>query len=215
MKGLILKDIYSMKGMGKSMLFLFIIFCLAFKDQGMAVMVTMFTVATTVLVINSLALDEMHNWYRIALTMPVSRHQLVLSKYLISVIYALVGIIAGICSSLLMQAAGWSAAEASLVGVIAIASVAFLMALLFISLLLPVNLKFGVQKSRLLLLALVALPVLAVTVLTSIGIVFPVMFYFGVNLSSHAIVFISIAVVAVLITGSYLLSVRILKKKEF
>ena len=34
MKGLILKDIYNLKGMAKSLLFLIVIFALAFKEQG-------------------------------------------------------------------------------------------------------------------------------------------------------------------------------------
>lgn len=216
MKGLILKDIYNMKGLGKSLVFLLVVFSLAFKDQGMAILVTMLTVSSTVLVVNSLAMDEVHQWYQLAFTMPVTRKQAVLSKYIISVGYALLGIITGICASLILQTTGWSAAEGNWVSTLAIGVVSMLMAILFISVLLPMNFKFGVQKARLLLLAMIALPVLMVTAITSLGIVFPgIMLYGGIKLSSYMIVFGSIAVIAVIAVGSFFLSVRIMEKKEF
>ena len=93
---------------------------------------------------------------------------------------------------------------------------AFLMALFMISLIMPINLKFGVQKARLLLLAVVALPILMISLMTVLGLVFPgIMFYGGFKLDAYAIVFITLAVVAAAAIGSYFLSVRIMNQKEF
>ena len=217
MKGLILKDIYNMKGMTRSLLILVVIFALAFRTQGMASMVITFTITSTILVVNSLAIDEMTNWYQMAFTMPVKRSRVVLAKYLVSALFSLLGILIGSAVWMLLEAANLTmGSETNPATVTAIIAVALLMSLFFISVIMPINLKFGVQKARLLLLAIVALPVFMLAVSTAIGLLFPnTMFYGTVKLGSYAIVFITIAAVAAAAAGSYFLSVRIMEKKEF
>ena len=217
MKGLILKDIYNMKGMARALLILVVIFALAFRTQGMAPMVITFTITSTILIVNSLAIDEVTNWYQMAFTMPVKRSRVVLAKYLVSALFSGLGILIGTATWMILQAAGFTQGmETNLTTAIAIVTVAFLMALFMISLIMPINLKFGVQKARLLLLAVVALPILMISLMTVLGLVFPgIMFYGGFKLGAYAIVFITLAVVAVAAIGSYFLSVRIMEKKEF
>ena len=217
MKGLILKDIYNMKGMARALLILVVIFALAFRTQGMASMVITFTITSTILIVNSLAIDEVTNWYQMAFTMPVKRSRVVLAKYLVSALFSGLGILLGTATWMILQAAGFTQGmETNLTTAIAIIVVAFLMALFMISLIMPINLKFGVQKARLLLLAVVALPILMISLMTVLGLVFPgIMFYGGFKLGAYAIVFITLAVVAAAAIGSYFLSVRIMEKKEF
>ena len=163
-----------MKGMAKSLLILVVIFALAFRTQGMVSMVITFTITSTILILNSLAIDEMTNWYQMAFTMPVKRSRVVLAKYLISVLFSLLGILIGSATWMILEAANLTmGSETNLATIITIIAVAFLMALFMISLIMPINLKFGVQKARLLLLAIVALPVFMLAVSTAIGLLFP------------------------------------------
>ena len=212
MKGLILKDIYNMKGYGKSLLFIIVIFALAFKEQGSATLIVTFTIMSSILIINSLAQDEMYKWYQMVLSMPVTCHQLILAKYIVSAGYAFAALLTGTLVSVILQASGWFPAE-DITSILAVMAVSFLIALLFIALIIPVNLKFGVQKGRLLLLSLVALPLLLTMVIAALGATIPSVMFYG--LSPYAIVFGSIAAVAVLVVVSYFISVRIMRKKEF
>lgn len=212
MKGLMLKDIYNMKGYGRSLLFIIVIFALAFKEQGSATLIVMFTIMSSILIINSLAQDEMYKWYHMALSMPVTCRQLVLAKYIVSAGYAFAALLTGAAVSFILQAAGWFPGEDFIV-MLAVMAISFLIALLFIAVIIPVNLKFGVQKGRLLLLSLVALPLLLTLVIASLGVAAPSVMFYG--LSPYVIVLGSFAAVAVLVVISYFISVRIMKKKEF
>ncbi|MBR5220612.1 MAG: ABC-2 transporter permease [Clostridia bacterium] len=213
MKGLILKDIYNLKGMIRPLIFLVVIFSLAFREQGMATLIIMFTVTSSVLIINSLATDEMYKWYSFAFSMPITCRQLVLSKYIVSAVFALAGILTGVILSMVLQAIGWLAPESPAMFA-ATVIVAFIVALLFISILLPVNLKFGVQKGRLLLLSLVALPVLLVVAITSLGMAVPSVMVYDIP-SLYVIAGGLTAASALLTVISYSISVRIMEKKEF
>lgn len=145
MKGLIIKDLCNMKSYGKQygivMLFM-IAWGILMKNASL---ISMYAILLGgLLVLTSISLDEMVHFEKLLFTMPVSRKQYVLSKYLLLLILIGAGILLASAVSLLQSiAAGESFAE-SIMFLIPIAGVfALTYAVTF-----PVIFKKGVEKAR-------------------------------------------------------------------
>ena len=79
MLALLLKDLYTLKAQMKVFLFILIIFALAFQAEAGAFAVFY----ATLLPVTSLAYDEQSKWPQLALMLPYSIKDIVLSKYLL------------------------------------------------------------------------------------------------------------------------------------
>ena len=161
-------------------------------------MVSMFAVLVT---ITTLAYDEKAKWERYALTMPVSRADIVLSKYLLAFLCAAAG-------TLISTAIG-----AILTKDIAAAlsdSLAFLsLAMVFSSIVLPLLFKFGVEKGRMLLLALLFAPALIIWLLPKLNIGTP-------NVQALETFILFLPLIALALTAlSIFISILIYSRKEF
>ena len=216
MKGLILKDLYNAMTQGKALLFMVVIFGVCFANAAEGTLIIMCTIYAAVLVINNMALDEMCAWETFALTMPVTRRQLALSKYVISVIYAFGGTLLGAIMTVVLRAAGFGGGGALLGSILVITGVGMAISALFIAVLIPVNFKFGIQKGRFVLLSIAALigggGVLlsgsrGTRIMAAIG-------TFG-EINGMLAALIAAAAVAVILVVSFGISVKIMEKKEF
>ena len=216
MKGLILKDLYNAMTQGKALLFMVVIFGVCFANAAEGTLIIMCTIYAAVLVINNMALDEMCAWETFALTMPVTRRQLALSKYVISVIYAFGGTLLGAIMTVVLRAAGFGGGGAPLGSILVITGVGMAISALFIAVLIPVNFKFGIQKGRFVLLSIAALigggGVLlsgsrGTRIMAAIG-------TFG-EINCMLAALIAAAAVAVILVVSFGISVKIMEKKEF
>ena len=216
MKGLILKDLYNAMTQGKALLFMVVIFGVCFANAAEGTLIIMCTIYAAVLVINNMALDEMCAWETFALTMPVTRRQLALSKYVISVIYAFGGTLLGAIMTVVLRAAGFGGVGAPLGSILVITGVGMAISALFIAVLIPVNFKFGIQKGRFVLLSIAALigggGVLlsgsrGTRIMAAIG-------TFG-EINGMLAALIAAAAVAVILVVSFGISVKIMEKKEF
>lgn len=102
MKGLILKDLLNLKAQYKVfvvMILFFVVFALMGDSHDtLGVILTMITI---MLPITALAYDERSQWDKYALTMPVSRRDLVLSKYLLGLLLAGASLIVNIAFQIL------------------------------------------------------------------------------------------------------------------
>ena len=166
MKGLLLKDIINLKQQGKLYIFIIAIWlaiAIASRDGNFfGGVMTMFTILVP---ISAAAYDDKAKWDRFALTMPISRWDLVLSKYLLALICSVVTaflseivmvIITGDILSSLLQSA------------------AYVMAGMFlVSLILPFIFKFGVEKARLIMMAVVLIPTVLITAISGMDISLP------------------------------------------
>ncbi|MEA4965112.1 MAG: ABC-2 transporter permease [Oscillospiraceae bacterium] len=143
MKGLLLKDLYTLTKQLK--LFLLLLFASAFLP-GMS---TFGTVYAALLPMTALAYDERSKWDRLAAMMPYSARQLVLSKYVLG--YLLVG------GSALLSLAARPLAGLFLKSSPAYATLPMgvLLALLALALTLPPVFRLGVEKGRLVCIVLV------------------------------------------------------------
>ena len=156
MKGLILKDICNQLGQLTAFAMMRVIFIVCFATSSEGTLIIMCAVYATVMVISNLAMDESCQWDIFALTMPVTRRQLVLAKYIVAIFYALLGIVVGTVATLAIRLFGISSGEATLWELLQISLIGIVIAAIFIALLLPVDFKYGVQKGRLVLFGVAA-----------------------------------------------------------
>ena len=141
MLALLLKDLYTLKAQMKVFLFILIIFALAFQAEAGAFAVFY----ATLLPVTSLAYDEQSKWLQLALMLPYSIKDIVLSKYLlgwflsfvVSMLYGLV--------SLLIDGGDYF-----------LVVIFMSLALCFLALTLPLVFWLGTEKGRLLLVAVLA-----------------------------------------------------------
>ena len=141
MLALLLKDLYTLKAQMKHFLFILIIFALAFQAEAGAFAVFY----ATLLPVTSLAYDEQSKWPQLALMLPYSIKDIVLSKYLlgwflsfvVSMLYGLV--------SLLIDGGDYF-----------LVVIFMSLALCFLALTLPLVFWLGTEKGRLLLVAVLA-----------------------------------------------------------
>jgi ABC-type transport system involved in multi-copper enzyme maturation permease subunit len=166
MKGLILKDLMNLKQQCK--VFILVIglwLVLSIADNNPSFfggLVAMFAVLVT---ITTLAYDEKAKWDRYALTMPVSRTDIVLSKYLLAFLCSAAGTLISFAVGLALSQNITEALSTSL---------AFLsLAMIFASIVLPILFKFGVEKGRMIVLAVLLLPTLFALFLPKLNLAAP------------------------------------------
>ena len=166
MKGLLLKDILNLRQQGKVYFLIIAIWlaiAIASSDGNFFGGVMM--LFTVLVPLSAAAYDDKAKWDRYALTMPISRWDIVLSKYLLAFICAVVSaflseivmvIITGdVCNSLLLSA------------------IYIMVGMLFVSLILPFIFRFGVEKARLIMMAIVLIPTILLTVISRMDIQLP------------------------------------------
>ena len=212
MKGLILKDICNQLGQLKAFAMMLVIFIVCFANSAEGTLIIMCAVYATVMVISNLAMDESCQWEIFALTMPVTRRQLVLAKYIVAIFYALLGIVVGTAATLIIRLLGFGSGDAAFWELLQISVVGIVIAAIFISLLLPVDFKYGVQKGRLVLFGVAAF-IGGGGVLLSGKEEMLNGFFSRFSGSSGGLFFGALALLLLLI--SFTISNRILDKKEF
>lgn len=208
MKGLILKDLYITKNNSRFYLLflgLFGIVSLTQGDGGMSFL-PFCVILCSVLVVSSLSYDELSKWDRLALCMPITRRQVVASKYLLHLIFTAVGVLLGLgigVLSLLIHDGGDYMALLTLVATSAA------IALTYGALVLPLIFRYGPEKGRILLILLALVPAALVGTGASIGNGAP-----SAELISRLVYFAPAAALA-LFGISYPISVKIYEKKQF
>ena len=152
MKGLLMKDLLNLKQTMRVWLLLLVLFVvIGFAQQSPIYVGSMLTVMLLLLPVNALAYDENCKWDAYALTMPVMRRDLALSKYLLVLLGAAVmAPLSAVCSLMM----GVEAQE-----VLSIIGLLRSVGLCMVSIMLPLLFRFGVQKGRMIMIVLVLLPV--------------------------------------------------------
>ena len=150
MKGLLMKDLLNLKQtirIWALLLALFIV--IGFAQQSPVYISSMLTVMVLLLPVNALAYDENCKWDAYALTMPVTRRDLALSKYLLALVGAgAMALLSAVCALMM----GATPDEVfSTIGLLLAAG------LCMISILLPLLFRFGVQKGRMVMIVVVLL----------------------------------------------------------
>lgn len=211
MAGLILKDILNLKKYMKQLgITLMVFIFIAINLKSPSYLIFMMILITSMMIVTSMAYDENTKWDKYALTMPITKKDLVKSKYVLLVIFALSGgIISLIIGFIISKLTGVGNYEDMMLtsGGVALAS------LVLFSILLPVIFKMGIEKARIIMMIIFALPTILITGLASLlkdlSIQQPTeeqIRYLGYS---------SPFIVLLILVISYRLSVGILNKKDF
>lgn len=203
MKGLIIKDLINLKKQVKVFGFLiaFYVF-LAIAMENTAMFGGIITILFAILPITALSYDERARWDKYALTMPISRQDLVIGKYLLG------GIFLGM-AFLMYLVFGLITRMETPLNVLLISAALAGVGLMFLSILLPILFKWGVEKGRFLMIGVLAVPTAAIVVASKLGIALPN------EKVLHTIAFLSPIIVLLVLAGSIFLSVRVYMNKEF
>lgn len=214
MKGLILKDLYSLKGFQKQYLFIIlfmIVWMLLFRNTSF-VSIYIVVMGGTIL-LSTLTMDEGARFNRFALTMPVSVEKLILAKYLFLVMIIGAGTVISLFFNWVtgmlfidMDAMDWQ-------GILASAMVF----VLGYAIVLPASFRYGVEKGRyiyiftMLLMAGVVIGGIRLGVKSGMEHMMEAVLTVGVSYLTAAITILCIAA----LTISYFICLRLVKKKEW
>lgn len=200
MKGLLLKDLLNLKQVMKLWFIIGALWCAvgaAQHDSGYVGGMMMMLV--TMVPFNAMAYDEQAKWERYALTLPVRHRDLVVSKYLLSLLCGAISAVMVLTCSLLMGEGLAHAASltCAMLGAGLMAS----------ALVLPLLFKFGVQKGRLAMFGVLLVYFIAAGLFTQLGIKLPHFPEKGLWLLLPAAL--------ILFALSCELAVRLYRRKEF
>ncbi len=215
MKGLLVKEFYILKGTMKQFFLILVFFW--FWMGGLLKNTTMFSVMTVMyfamLTLTSMSYDETAQFYKYELTLPVSRKELVRSKFLLLQALSVTGMVIGICGSVIMHVFQ-SGMKTTLVEDCITAVAAWCIFSIAFSVMLPIVFRLGIEKARLCLL---------VVYIGIFGLVFGLYWmaerlHLPFTLTEQSVIYLTgggVALSVVLYLIFYLVALRIVMKKEW
>ena len=210
MNSLILKDFISLKSYSKTLAIIIGFFTIiTFTNDEPSFLSGMIILIMSMLPITSFSYDQHAKWDLFSQTLPVSRKQLVMSKYVLGIISIIAGAILAILLNVVVLLV--KSLEVDLWYLFLANSLIALVALLYLSILIPLVYKFGVEKSRLLTIVVLAIPSVLAIVLSNAGVSIPVLD----EITPAIVVAIGLVFVVCVMLISYVISVRIYMKKDF
>ena len=207
MKGLLIKDLLVLRKYARTLLliFLFYMFFSFFTNDtsffsGMTVM--FFTIST----ITSFSYDDLAKWNRYARSLPLTKKEIVASKYLLALILAVTGTVLPMVFSLLFISVfgGKTGAAEQLM----ISYALFAVAVVFMCVMLPFLFKYGVEKSRVILFGVFLIPFIIGFAMVKLNMPMPTedQFMFLLKLSPVLLILLS--------SVSFITSCRIYQNKD-
>lgn len=219
MKGLLIKDfLLTTKVQGKvfGALVLFAIF-MTFTTDNQFFIVSYLTFICSIFSINAIAYDEFGNGYSFLFTLPVDVRNYVTSKYIFSAIMTIASVVVSFSIASGVCVVKGKAGEIVEYGIPTLGIVAFVF--VYLAILIPLELKFGSEKSRMLIFGVIG---------GSMAIIFAVVKIIGQNqelankcmrvinglgIAQTSGIVLGISIVSMAL--SYLLSLKIMRNKEF
>ena len=166
MKGLLLKDILNFKKQGLIFLFLLAVwFYIGINNKDISYLSGVIAMVTLLVPITCIAYDEKAKWERYALTMPISKGTVVVSRYLLTIAISVVG---GIFSTIAGVMISTNIKEVLLTNTSVIS-----IGLLVIAFAFPFIFKYGIEKGRLIMIFLFIVPTLFFTLASQFNIPMP------------------------------------------
>lgn len=168
MKGLLIKDLINLKkNFGTIIAMMVLYFLFAYQSGDPSILTGMIVLLLTMNSITSMSYDDLAKWDKFALSMPISRKTIVNSKYILAVLLSFTGLIisVGIGYIVILLKAKMGIQE-YLVASYAI----FVLSMVFICIIFPLIFKFGVEKSRIMMMGAIIIPMIIVYVISNMGI---------------------------------------------
>ena len=206
MKGLILKDLLNLKSTFKTLGIMILFFACVFIPQGNGFIFGIIILMFAMMVVTTISYDDLAKWDTYALTMPVTRKEIVTSKYLIMIILntlgSLLALVVGIIGNMIMG-------QSFSLEILAITGVIFLIAFIFGSVIIPLIYKFGTEKARLMLILCALIPTALILLVEQMKIPLPT----NENPWTYLALLIGLTIAGMVV--SFMISLRIYEKKEF
>ena len=221
MKGLMIKDLLLVKNQGHTvLLFVFCGVIMGFSmDPELAV--GYMAMLGALLSLGTLSYDEYEGGYTYLFSLPVTRKMYVRAKYLFCVGSTLAGSLTGVVISLIVSIArGQMAAidipELMIAGLMSLCAIGVIM----VGIMIPARLKYGSEKSRLVLFAIFGIIVVIIFAVTKSDSFMPAglaenMAAFSRFMNSTAGLIAGVIVMIILLLVSEQASERIMEKKEY
>ncbi|MTP79414.1 ABC-2 transporter permease [Turicibacter sanguinis] len=214
MKGLILKDLLNLRKNLKTIIIMCLFYTLLFSTLNPTFLSGMITILFAMQILTTFSYDDYSKWNMYALSLPITKKQLVLSKYILGISFIIFGgVFSFILTSLLSLFKGSFILGDLVASIIGSTGIMILM----IIILLPLIFKYGVERSRIMLLAIFAIPTVLILIISKVlaltGIPFP-----SEEQLNALLPVICIIATLILIAGSYvsyMTSVKIVTKKEY
>ena len=222
MKGMLIKDFRILKYQGKTLFLMLLVVAVLMNlitDVGPTFIVGYITIIFSLFTVTTVSYDEFDNCYLFLMTLPVTRKNYVNEKYLfalLSIIFAwCTGIVLGIILMNVQPSGEVDAADwfGTCLGYI-------FTAWIFVSVMLPLRLKFDAEKARYANLIMIAAVAIAAFLISNAleyvpaKIVGPGKEWFS-GLGTGGILGLFAVVTALVVVISYLCSRHIMAKKEF
>lgn len=218
MSGLLMKDLELIKINMKTYLAVFLIglIYLITQENGSTFFVAYATFVSIGVSVGTISYDSYHHGMKFLMTLPVTKKQYVQSKYLLSFGFAvLVSVVSLVLGMIRIQISGKQEIEDLLIS----AGVAFVISGIILCGMIPLRLKYEAEKSRIVMVAAVAVIFLVVAACKKLYDVYQESVGKGLQfldtLSGWKITIALIAVMVVCLIVSVKVSERIMEKKEF
>lgn len=159
MSGILIKDFYNLKGQLKIAGVILLVYgIITLQSDNYSMLSIMTGVFGMMLPVTACAYDEKAKWDRMALSMPLSRRDLAVGKYLLGIGLATAGLLINLIVLFIIGVGQVPGGMGFPLGV-------FVSNLIFLTLLLPIIFHFGVEKGRMYMLALFLIPTVLILLL--------------------------------------------------
>ncbi|CDI50031.1 ABC-2 transporter permease [Clostridium tetani] len=210
MKSLILKDLYNIRHNIKSLpLILAILTVTLILQNGVSGYTSMCVLVCGMMFITTFNLDNISKWNKYAVAMPISRKDIVVSKYVMLFIFSTVGLIAGLIISM---GIGIFSRDFIIKEVLLESTISLFVSMFLGSVIIPLLYKYGVEKARFLMIICFVIPSFLfswiVNFINKLNIKIPT--GFNLNILFACLPILAIAFIILSINISY----KIFKKQE-
>ena len=216
MKGLILKDIYSIRITQKTYVLLFLFLCVfGYLMKSPGYVGTMCIVVFATVVLSLFNADQYYHWDTYAAALPLGKRIIVRARYMLIIVMTLgLAVFTAIMTGATAALLGMSVSEQ------VISSVSMCMIIPnFSGIIIPVIYKLGVEKGRVIFMMLFLIPFLVLTLLKDLirgTAVEKLLVNLQQNPNGQVIIAgILLAVSILVLAVSYMISIRIYSNKEF
>ncbi len=218
MKGLLIKDLKLLKNQTNFFITICVIGILLMVMQGNAIIpISYGTLMFSMFTLSTISYDEFDNCSAFLFTLPVTRKQYVLEKYVFGILVAVVPWAVSIVVSVVYQTIKNPGED--LLELLMTALVMLCFALAFLGLTLPVQLKFGADKGRMAMFgvmgAIVVVGFVIGFVLKSLGIPLEEIISNLTTIGLAGLIGAAMVFCGILWMISYSISLKIIMKKQF
>lgn len=210
MKGLIIKDLITLKSYGKSLCLIFLLFLIIGLSTGSPLGGAMMVMPISIMAAYvTFSYDQLSNWDCYVNTFPYKRKQIVLARYIVTVILCAIVLTASLFSYLFSAVIMNNFSEVTFLIPAYSALIGLIM--LLVSFILVLNYKFGPDKSRLALILIFVIPSIFTSIIANTNVSIPIISQSTITIGCYVAPIIGLVILSL----AYLISSKIYERKEF